>query len=106
MKKPYSPTLTPPSRREHFRSSWNLSHAKSLEPSPRRVAIPTIGIGAGPDCDGQVLVSCDMLGLTEDFHPKFLKRYVELREAASAAVETYVEEVREGLFPDAEHSHQ
>ena len=71
-----------------------------------QVAIPTIGIGAGPDCDGQVLVSCDMLGLTEGFHPKFLKRYVELRESAAGAVEAYVEDVRKGLFPDTEHSHE
>ncbi|MEX1098063.1 MAG: 3-methyl-2-oxobutanoate hydroxymethyltransferase [Planctomycetales bacterium] len=84
-----------------------------LELIPRAVAkavtaevdVPTIGIGAGPDCDGQVLVLHDMLGLTEGFHPKFLKRYVELRDAASGAVRQYVEEVRGGSFPDAAHSH-
>ena len=84
-----------------------------LELIPRAVAakitgeleIPTIGIGAGPDCDGQVLVSPDMLGLTEGFHPRFLKRYADLRSAAISATQSYVREVREGQFPDAAHSH-
>ena len=67
--------------------------------------IPTIGIGAGPHCDGQVLVGQDLLGLTEGFEPKFLKRYADLRSAAIEAAQTYVAEVREGTFPDAEHSH-
>ena len=67
--------------------------------------IPTIGIGAGPHCDGQVLVLGDMLGLTEGFHPKFLKRYAELRETALSAIRQYAAEVREGLFPDEAHSH-
>jgi 3-methyl-2-oxobutanoate hydroxymethyltransferase len=70
------------------------------------LAIPTIGIGAGPDCDGQVLVSQDMLGLNAGFHPKFLKRYAELRGTVTAAVEQYVAEVRDGTFPAAEHSHE
>lgn len=72
----------------------------------RELTIPTIGIGAGPDCDGQVLVSCDMLGLTEGFQPKFLKRYAELRDATRAATEAYIAEVREGRFPDQAHSHE
>ncbi len=84
-----------------------------LELIPRDIAaritaelkIPTIGIGAGPDCDGQVLVGYDLLGLTEGFHPKFLKRYAELRSAALEAVQQYIREVREGLFPDEAHSH-
>ena len=70
-----------------------------------RVDIPTIGIGAGPDCDGQVLVSYDMLGLTPGFRPKFLKVYADLRESAINATRQYIGEVREGLFPDDEHSH-
>lgn len=69
------------------------------------VMIPTIGIGAGPDCDGQVLVSNDMLGMTPGFQPRFLKRYAELHEVARGAVEKYVSEVRSGEFPDAQHSH-
>ena len=70
-----------------------------------RLRIPTIGIGAGPDCDGQVLVGYDLLGLTEGFHPKFLKRYADLRTAAIAAVQQYAQEVRDGRFPDEAHSH-
>lgn len=69
-----------------------------------RLAIPTIGIGAGPHCDGQVLVSHDMLGLSEMYKPKFVKRYAELKEIVAAAVKGYVTEVRAGKFPDAEHS--
>ncbi|MCC7418704.1 MAG: 3-methyl-2-oxobutanoate hydroxymethyltransferase [Planctomycetaceae bacterium] len=71
-----------------------------------RLSIPTIGIGAGPECDGQVLVSCDMLGLTEGFHPKFLKHYADLRTVATEAVTRYVQEVRDGQFPDDAHSHE
>ena len=70
-----------------------------------RVGIPTIGIGAGPDCDGQVLVLHDMLGLNEGFTPKFLKRYAELGQAVRDAVGQFVREVQEGRYPDAEHSH-
>ena len=68
------------------------------------IAIPTIGIGAGPDCDGQVLVSCDMLGLT-GFEPKFLKQYAYLRTAAITAAQRYARDVADGVFPAAEHSH-
>ncbi len=70
------------------------------------LSIPTIGIGAGPDCSGQVLVGPDMLGLTPNFKPKFLKQYGRLREAASNAVQAYIQEVQSGLFPDEQHSHQ
>lgn len=69
------------------------------------VSIPTIGIGAGPDCDGQVLVTPDMLGLT-GFQPKYLKRYAELRAQSIAAAQAYIAEVRSGAFPDAAHSHE
>jgi 3-methyl-2-oxobutanoate hydroxymethyltransferase len=67
--------------------------------------IPTIGIGAGPHCDGQVLVSHDMLGLTPGFHPRFLKKYADLHHLARTAVQQYVTEVQEGAFPDNAHSH-
>jgi 3-methyl-2-oxobutanoate hydroxymethyltransferase len=70
------------------------------------VSIPTIGIGAGPDCDGQVLVSYDMLGLTDGFRPRFLKQYAQLRESVSQAVRQYVDEVQQGVFPAAENSHE
>lgn len=68
------------------------------------VSIPTIGIGAGPGCDGQVLVFHDLLGLYPDFRPKFAKRYADLGDQVRKAIETYTKEVREGTFPGAEHS--
>jgi 3-methyl-2-oxobutanoate hydroxymethyltransferase len=70
------------------------------------VRIPTIGIGAGPSCDGQILVTHDMLGLFEDFRPRFVKPYAELGTAVVHAVEAYCREVREGGFPAAEHAFQ
>jgi 3-methyl-2-oxobutanoate hydroxymethyltransferase len=68
------------------------------------LTIPTIGIGAGAGCDGQVLVLHDMLGLNEMFQPKFLKRYAELGEAVRAAVRAYAADVRDGRYPGPEHS--
>jgi 3-methyl-2-oxobutanoate hydroxymethyltransferase len=68
------------------------------------VDIPTIGIGAGPHCDGQVLVLWDMLGLFEDFKPKFVKQYANIRKTISEAVKQYSEEVRKGEFPSDEFS--
>jgi 3-methyl-2-oxobutanoate hydroxymethyltransferase len=68
------------------------------------VAIPTIGIGAGASCDGQVLVVYDLLGMNETFRPKFVKRYDNLAVRIRTAVEQYVTEVREGEFPTVEHS--
>lgn len=72
----------------------------------RALAIPTIGIGAGPDCDGQVLVLHDMLGLNEEFKPKFLKRYAELGRAVTEAVRQFAGDVRERRYPDAAHTHE
>lgn len=72
----------------------------------RELSIPTIGIGAGPDCDGQVLVGYDMLGLTKGFHPRFLKKFADLRGIVLSATQEYVREVAENSFPDAEHSHE
>lgn len=68
------------------------------------VTIPTIGIGAGPHCDGQVLVLPDLLGLNDGFAPKFLKRYANLADVAREAVAKYAAEVRSGEYPDASHS--
>jgi 3-methyl-2-oxobutanoate hydroxymethyltransferase len=68
------------------------------------LTIPTIGIGAGPGCDGQVLVLHDMLGLNEGFSPKFLKRYAELGGAVRDAVRAYATDVRAGTYPGREHS--
>ena len=70
----------------------------------RSLSIPVIGIGAGPHCDGQVLVYHDVLGLFRRFVPKFVKQYVQLREPIVEAFRTYVREVQAGLFPDVEHS--
>ena len=69
------------------------------------VDVPTIGIGSGPHCDGQVLVLHDMLGLNEGFEPKFLKRYAELAAAVRQAVEAFGADVRAGRYPDASHSY-
>lgn len=68
------------------------------------VDIPTIGIGAGPHCDGQVLVCYDLLGLTPDLKPKFVKRYAEFFEEGVAAASRYRDEVRAGAFPTEEFS--
>ncbi len=69
------------------------------------IDIPTVGIGAGPYCDGQVLVVNDLLGLNEEFSPRFVKHYAELGKEMSRAFDAYVEEVREGKFPDLDHSY-
>ncbi len=69
-----------------------------------KLRIPTIGIGAGPDCDGQVLVLHDLLGLFERFTPKFVKRYATLNEAVKTALGSYAREVASGAFPGPEHS--
>ena len=70
----------------------------------KRLSIPTIGIGAGPHCDGQVLVIHDMLGLFDDFKPRFVKRYAELKDVIGGAVKSFVADVREERFPAEEHS--
>lgn len=64
------------------------------------LTIPTIGIGAGADCDGQVLVTHDLLGITKDFHPRFLRRYLELYDEIKGAVEHYIEDVKSLDFPN------
>lgn len=67
------------------------------------VRIPTIGIGAGAGCDGQILVTHDMLGLFDDLRPRFVKQYADLSRHILEAVESYCQEVRDGAFPAAEH---
>lgn len=67
------------------------------------IPIPTIGIGASPGCDGQILVVDDMLGLFAEFKPKFVKRYAELAQPAEAAIACYAQEVRDRSFPGPEH---
>jgi 3-methyl-2-oxobutanoate hydroxymethyltransferase len=68
-----------------------------------KLSIPTIGIGASPACDGQVLVIDDMLGLFDDFTPKFVKRYAEIGKNITAAVKAYAEDVKNRRFPGKEH---
>ena len=69
-----------------------------------KLDIPTIGIGAGPFCDGQVLVIQDLLGMFKEFKPKFVKHYANLFDVIKHALDNYAKEVRKGLFPDIEHS--
>ena len=71
----------------------------------RRVSVPTIGIGAGPDCDGQVQVISDILGLYSDFVPKHAKQYVKLADEIKAAVANYMAEVKSASFPTAKESY-
>lgn len=69
------------------------------------VNVPTIGIGAGPRCDGQILVVSDMLGLYEEFRPRFVRRYASLAETIRSAVARYVSDIREGSFPSDNESY-
>ncbi|HMA63058.1 MAG TPA: 3-methyl-2-oxobutanoate hydroxymethyltransferase [bacterium] len=69
------------------------------------VDIPTIGIGAGPDCDGQILVSYDMLGLNEKFNPKFLRKYADLAGQVKKAVKNYAQDVKVGDYPSEDESY-
>ncbi|MDE0709241.1 MAG: 3-methyl-2-oxobutanoate hydroxymethyltransferase [bacterium] len=71
----------------------------------RRVSIPTIGIGAGPDTDGQVLVMHDMLGLNFGHYPKFVRRYADLSREAVAAIDQWIRDVHRGGFPSEEESY-
>jgi 3-methyl-2-oxobutanoate hydroxymethyltransferase len=71
----------------------------------RALQVPTIGIGAGPDCDGQVLVIDDLLGLTPTPHPRFVKPYADMRDLIKRAARRYAGDVRAGAFPDAAHSY-
>lgn len=70
------------------------------------IGVPTIGIGAGAGCDGQVLVAHDMLGLFDDLRPRFVKRYAELGQAIRSAAQQYCEDVRQRHFPTQEHSYR
>jgi len=77
------------------------------EPLARRITdavdIPTIGIGASPACDGQILVGEDILGMFDDYQPRFVKRYAAVNETIVQAVRAYASDVRTGAFPAAEH---
>jgi 3-methyl-2-oxobutanoate hydroxymethyltransferase len=72
----------------------------------QEIVIPTIGIGAGADCDGQVLVLHDLLGITSGYVPKFVKAYVDLKSEIKRAITEYRDEVRDGTFPAKEHGYE
>ncbi|MGL4759854.1 MAG: 3-methyl-2-oxobutanoate hydroxymethyltransferase [Sarcina sp.] len=70
----------------------------------KKISIPTIGIGAGNGCDGQILVYQDMLGMYSDFTPKFVKKYDSIGERIDSAFKKYIDEVKDGVFPSSEHT--
>ena len=70
----------------------------------REIGVPTIGIGAGPSCDGQVLVFHDVMGLTRDLHPKFVRRYADLSSVIEEAAKAFTRDVKEGSFPNEQES--
>ncbi|MBM3285240.1 MAG: 3-methyl-2-oxobutanoate hydroxymethyltransferase, partial [Candidatus Aminicenantes bacterium] len=70
-----------------------------------RLRVPTIGIGAGPHCDGQILVFHDLVGFSNGYQPKFVKKYANLQAEISRAVRAYADEVRRGIYPDETHSY-
>lgn len=78
--------------------------AKLAEIVTKKLSIPTIGIGAGVNCDGQILVYQDMLGMYSEFTPKFVKKYENLGEKMDTAFKKYIEEVKDGVFPAEEHT--
>ncbi|WP_312071030.1 3-methyl-2-oxobutanoate hydroxymethyltransferase [Anaerotignum propionicum] len=78
--------------------------AKVAELISKAVSIPTIGIGAGRECDGQILVYQDMLGMFDNFIPKFVKQYASVGKIMGEAIGMYIEEVEKGLFPEDKHT--
>jgi len=78
--------------------------AKVAELITNSVSIPTIGIGAGKNCDGQILVYQDMLGMFNDFIPKFVKQYANIGVVMKEAISSYVKEVQDGIFPEEKHT--
>jgi 3-methyl-2-oxobutanoate hydroxymethyltransferase len=88
-----------------FMLEFEAVPAKIAKLISEQLTIPTIGIGAGSGTDGQILLCYDLLGVFTDFKPKFTKRYARLTEVAVAGIKEYVKEVKEGSFPDDEHSY-
>lgn len=80
--------------------------AKLAKLITQSISIPTIGIGAGADCDGQVLVNQDMLGMFSDYVPKFVKQYAHVGDIIKDAVSKYIEEINTGVFPAEEHTYK
>ena len=88
-----------------FMLEFEAVPAKIAKLISEQLTIPTIGIGAGVGCDGQILLCYDLLGVFTDFKPKFTKRYSKLTEVAVAGITQYIKEVKDGAFPDDEHSY-
>jgi 3-methyl-2-oxobutanoate hydroxymethyltransferase len=88
-----------------FMLEFEAVPAKIAKVISEQLEIPTIGIGAGVGTDGQILLSYDLLGVFTDFKPKFTKRFAKLTEVAVAGIKQYVKEVKEGSFPDDDHSY-
>ena len=88
-----------------FMLEFEAVPAKIAKVISQQLDIPTIGIGAGAGCDGQILLSYDLLGVFTDFKPKFTKRYANLTEVAVQGLKAYVDEVKSGAFPDDDHSY-
>ena len=88
-----------------FMLEFEAVPAKIAKLISEQLEIPTIGIGAGSGCDGQILLSYDLLGVFTDFKPKFTKRYANLTEVAVQGLKAYVDEVKTGRFPDDDHSY-
>ena len=87
-----------------FSIVFEMVTAETMKRITEAVSVPTIGIGCGKDCDGQVLVIHDMLGLFEKLQPKFVKRYLSLSEQIKKAISQYVKDVEDVTFPTDEHS--
>ena len=88
-----------------FMLEFEAVPAKIATVISRQLEIPTIGIGAGVGCDGQILLGHDLLGVFTDFKPKFTKRYANLTEVALKGIEAYIKDVKAGTFPDDDHSY-
>jgi 3-methyl-2-oxobutanoate hydroxymethyltransferase len=88
-----------------FMLEFEAVPAKIAQLISRELIIPTIGIGAGVGTDGQILLCHDLLGVFTDFKPKFTKRYAKLTEVAVAGITQYIREVKDGTFPDDDHSY-
>jgi 3-methyl-2-oxobutanoate hydroxymethyltransferase len=88
-----------------FMLEFEAVPAKIAKLISEQLTIPTIGIGAGAGTDGQILLCYDLLGVFTDFKPKFTKRFAKLTEVAVDGISQYVKEVKEGAFPDDDHSY-